>query len=130
MEDRLAWVEDKVGLSIGDEVDLLLLVEERRVLVANENEGETCEDERGDGLVKVCARGFTVVTLDGEEWRGRQRREGASLGLQATRKFRKDGYYSRLSSEAGVASYLGLGFRFFFFFLWGECVSILFFLFP
>jgi hypothetical protein len=63
----LAWVEDKVGLSIGDEVDLLLLVEERRVLVANENKGETCEDERGDGLVKMCARGFTVVTLDGEE---------------------------------------------------------------
>jgi hypothetical protein len=129
VEDRLAWVEDKVGLSIGDEVDLLLLVEERRVLVANENEGETCEDERGDGLVKVCARGFTVVTLDREEWRGCQRREGASLGLKATRKFGKDGYYSRLLSEAGVASYLGLGFRFFFIFM-GRVCEYPFFLFP
>jgi len=69
-------------------VDLLLLVEERRVLVANENEGETCEDKRGDDLVKVCVRGFTVVAPDGEEWRGRQTREGASI-YQITNQRRK-----------------------------------------
>ena len=55
----MTWVENKVGLLIEDEVDLLLLVEENWVLAANENEGETYEDEKGYGLVKVCDHGFT-----------------------------------------------------------------------